>query len=233
MIQTRLSRLDPVFWSSRHLLTLTLAWCLLGASTVAVSGGPWLLPVWLPVLGIILWRAARRSYLVTLSWTIPLGVLLAGAMALPGPAGKLGPAVLAIIGAAMVTIEPMQRSWVRLLARSRRVRVVDPPDHAIRLRAATSRVSQALADSSHDRDVERIGRAVAQARSEIDGISIPDGDPWSEPMRIASLWLRDLDAIVLEPNRDVAAYAAANRRARQLQIAEEVALNCIPDDRVP
>lgn len=233
VIETSLGHLDPLFWPPNRLFAVVVLWCLFGSMAVWLSGSAWLLPVWLPVLGIVLWRAAGYGPRVTLAWTLPLGALLAASMVLPSAFARPVQVALIVAGAAMIVLEPVQRAWVHQLARHRPASPVDLPDHATRLQAATSRVGEALRDSSHDHAAWRIRSAVAHASKEIEAIAIPDGDPWLEPLRIARLWLRDLDSITRDPDRGVAAYAAANRRAHQLQTAVEEATSRSNSESVP
>ncbi len=224
VLRTRLRCLDPFVWSPNRLIVVVVLWCALGAASVAVWGEAWLLPLWLPVLGLIFWRADGHGILITLSWTVPLGVLLFMSLALAGTVGRIAALILTAVGTGILVLPRVQRTWIRLVTGGSRTSSAAIPEHALRLRSALGRVDTALVESLRDHDAARIHRAVEAARDEIGALQIPESDPWSEPRRMAISWLRDLEAISRRPDRDVNAYAAANRRARDLKRAEDRAL---------
>ena len=223
VIATGLGALDPICWSTRRLGIVLAAWIALGAAAALAWHLTWIFPLWLLVFGFLFWRAAGFDLRATLSWLVPLIVLMSLAMLVPGLAGRVGMAILALVALGFLCLQPVQVWWLRVIGRSRPNDLGELPEHAVRLRAALTPVDEALRDSFKDRDADRIHAAVSHARVEIAAIPFPPDDPWAEPGRLAVVWLRDLDALAQHPHRGPAAYAVANRRARELEQAQKKA----------
>jgi hypothetical protein len=220
VLAVRLDWLDPIGWSDRATTVVLGVWVGTLVFAALVLRIPMAIAC-LPILGFVRWRSDGNAVLPTVLWTVPLAVALALATVLPDPPRTGALVVLVVLGAALTLVGGARRVWLSVFGSANPV-LVETPVQARALQQALAPVNHALNQSLHDRDARRVKTAVTQARAEIAALQIPESDPWHEAVRLAALWLRDIDAIASNPTQSAAAYAAANRRARQLRRAELV-----------
>lgn len=217
-LAVRLDRLDPIGWSDRFTTAFLILWVGVGLLLALVFRASAVMVV-LPTLGLVIWRVDGIAMRPILLWTVPLACALALTTQLPEPP-QLG-ILLALLGIGlMLTFTGgARRRWLSLAEPAHLVRP-DEPGSAGALRSALAPVDHALSLSMRDRDTRRVAEAVAQARSTIATLDIPESDAAHDVARLAGLWLRDVESIALDPDQGAEAYAAVNRRARQLHHAE-------------
>jgi hypothetical protein len=182
--------------------------------------------LWLPLVGLVLWRADGAPIVATIAWVTPILACLAGALVLPDPARTAVLAVLILLCLAMSFSGSMRRRWLRQVVDTGARRGV--PEHAEAIQRALRPVDAALRVSLGDRMPDRVRDAVSRAQSELAAIEIPESDPWTAVKELAVLWLADLGDLSTDPDKDASAYARANQRGRELHRAEAALLRDTP-----